>query len=707
MTNYNRSTPLQISQISAEKIAKRYKARKSGDWWRMPCPAHGGTKNSLAFKDGDNNTLAAVCHSHGCEWRDIMHALNVPVRKGWSYEATYNHDDGVERNVFRKDTKDGKNFESRGKREGTHVLTYGEDSPDDTLVIVEGEKAARALQRMSIPGITPVSFIGGAKSAGKSNYSVVKGRNVILWPDNDETGWKAMQVVNTCAQKAGAKNVRILDVSDLPEKGDAADIDKEATLELLKDTGTYRVTTLGVKQGEVQALIAMAAHRMAKTGDFMFLFDEWWQKINDVWVPVDEQTIDHQLHNHAYKVNQHIFHDAALRQAKLTLKQTTAPPANRESVLPRNKRNLSFNLDTGATIKGVVYGQEIVSVDSEHGVETKPVNDRDFVRSRRGYQLEEAGSLEDTPKFREYLKTTFGNEHSDNALLLTQYMGRILAKYMADQKFMVLLGPGGAGKGTAIRLIELLVGEGMYTSVSQPRELGKQFQTYKLVGKDVLTLGDIAQRPRGSVKRDDYISGVAIIKSITGQDEITIEEKRKEPTSGKIDISIIGASNHMPEFLTSGKDASAWKRRMLIVKFPGIENAMRTENLSEQIFEKEGPRIASLCLWRFARTTDGRGYVNPASSQQIMGQLIEDSTPIHERYIEERLVFEKGHTVTRAELDKDFLSWCENEGVTPKESDKANIKRDLRSRGLEEKQRKHAGVARTWVWVGGLTMRRK
>lgn len=57
------------------------------------------------------------------------------------------------------------------------------------VVVVEGEKCVDALRGV---GIIAVSWLGGAQAVAKSNWRVLTGYDVVLWPDNDEPGHHAM-----------------------------------------------------------------------------------------------------------------------------------------------------------------------------------------------------------------------------------------------------------------------------------------------------------------------------------------------------------------------------------------------------------------------------------------------------------------------------------------------------------------------------------
>tara|TARA_R100001244_G_scaffold118427_1_gene88170 strand:+ start:1910 stop:4111 length:2202 start_codon:yes stop_codon:yes gene_type:complete len=101
----------------------------------------------------------------------------------------------------------------------------------DKVIWVEGEKCADALNAI---GYNATCTIGGAgmlseNTSHKFDFSPMKGKNVILWPDNDDAGKKLAALVEKNVKLAGAKTVMMLKIpSTKPEKWDAADaIDEE------------------------------------------------------------------------------------------------------------------------------------------------------------------------------------------------------------------------------------------------------------------------------------------------------------------------------------------------------------------------------------------------------------------------------------------------------------------------------------------------
>lgn len=77
------------------------------------------------------------------------------------------------------------------------------------VILVEGEKCADALSRF---GFLVTTSMGGSNAAHHTDWSPLKGRDVIIWPDHDEAGEKyADKVAALCAQ-AGASTIALIPV---------------------------------------------------------------------------------------------------------------------------------------------------------------------------------------------------------------------------------------------------------------------------------------------------------------------------------------------------------------------------------------------------------------------------------------------------------------------------------------------------------------
>lgn len=89
----------------------------------------------------------------------------------------------------------------------------------DEVLIVEGEKDADTVKRLGLTGTTSPM---GAKKWRPEYSDYLKGKDVVLVPDNDNEGREHMAQVGA-ALKGIAKSIKWLDLPDLPSKGDVSD----------------------------------------------------------------------------------------------------------------------------------------------------------------------------------------------------------------------------------------------------------------------------------------------------------------------------------------------------------------------------------------------------------------------------------------------------------------------------------------------------
>ena len=220
----------------AAHFGKKVTMHQGQRGFRVGCPSHGGSDPNCSIFESDNGRIGAHCWSVGCEPSEIMTAIEGAANldainpKGYTFQGTYRR--GREPvDVWRVDRPDGgKDFPTPGAREGIPLKIHG-NSADDLIIVVEGEKAARAVQRA---GYTAASYLGGSKSVKLADYSILKKRTAAIWPDNDDPGQRAASDCAKKAAEAGADVVWILDPVE-GHKADAADVPAEELPEFINN----------------------------------------------------------------------------------------------------------------------------------------------------------------------------------------------------------------------------------------------------------------------------------------------------------------------------------------------------------------------------------------------------------------------------------------------------------------------------------------
>ncbi len=98
--------------------------------------------------------------------------------------------------------------------------------PDKPVVVCEGEKSADAATAIMGTLYIAVCWPNGAQAIGKADFSPLYGRKILLWPDNDEPGHKAMVALASILHPH-CPELKLIDPSGMADKWDAADALKE------------------------------------------------------------------------------------------------------------------------------------------------------------------------------------------------------------------------------------------------------------------------------------------------------------------------------------------------------------------------------------------------------------------------------------------------------------------------------------------------
>ena len=252
---------------SLEEIVDALAGKREGSQYRCLCPAHNGRSLIVGMK---NNTLVFHCLG-GCSQQAVLDALKsrslwgsatgaapygspAPARppqtnggaphadaepeapqEGEVLEAEYDYRDADGTLIATKGrfkAFSGKNFRWRRAADDTWAGLHGLKECDLPLYCAhllaestgpvwfhEGEKGA---DRAREAGLVSVCLPGGAatRNFGQA-LQALKGRDVLLVPDNDDAGCALMHRLADALQDI-AKSVRLVKL-DVPERGDAFD----------------------------------------------------------------------------------------------------------------------------------------------------------------------------------------------------------------------------------------------------------------------------------------------------------------------------------------------------------------------------------------------------------------------------------------------------------------------------------------------------
>lgn len=137
--------------------------------------------------------------------------------------------------IARYDTDDGKQFVPWTYRDGrwtpkswTHPRPiYRIDAltvhADRHILICEGEKSADAAQLIVGDAYVCTTWAGGSRAVSTADWSILRGRNVLIWPDADEPGQAACDSMIGILQRSGVNEIKTINTHGMPQGWDAAD----------------------------------------------------------------------------------------------------------------------------------------------------------------------------------------------------------------------------------------------------------------------------------------------------------------------------------------------------------------------------------------------------------------------------------------------------------------------------------------------------
>lgn len=207
--------------------------------WMAKCPGHDDRQASLSVKEADDGRVLLNCHA-GCDTSSVVENIELSMSdlfpdrdsRGNDVVARFDYQDEGGKLLYQVVRMFPKRFmqrqpDGRGgwkwNMEGARRVLYNlpriaKAKPGSVVYVVEGEKDADNLERI---GLLATTNVGGAGKWLPEYSSALKGKVVIVLPDNDQPGEAhAALVVKSLAGVAAA--TKVVQLPDLPPKGDVS-----------------------------------------------------------------------------------------------------------------------------------------------------------------------------------------------------------------------------------------------------------------------------------------------------------------------------------------------------------------------------------------------------------------------------------------------------------------------------------------------------
>lgn len=255
----------------------------------------------------------------------------------------------------------------------------------------------------------------------------------------------------------------------------------------------------------------------------------------------------------------------------------------------------------------------------------------------------------------------------DSREMLLQFSGYAHTKDVGQQKFLVLLGEGGSGKSTFIRLMEASVGSRNLSNISLT-DLQQRFASFGLMGKLLNSCADL---------EISALEDTAIIKKVLGEDTLRAEQKGRDAISFKNYAKLIFSTNELP--VVKAEKTNGFYRRLLVFPMNRVPEKKNPNLLNELLQEID--YFLWLSVQALERMYEKEIIVTSAESEKAVAQLRMDSDTV-QAFLVEACVLNEGSRSERTELYNRYEKYCED---TDRQSlTKNNFYKSLRVKGYKD-----------------------
>lgn len=511
--------------------------------------------------------------------------------------------------------------------------------PDARVLIAEGEKASDAAQKL-FPHALCITWPGGTSSVKHVDWSPLKGRSVLIWPDNDQAGFKAAAEIRDQISDIIKQLIIIRPPSSEKKGWDAADFsgtpeDAEkwirARIDELKENPWDPLSEIDEKERSVDTLSSLG-------GDIQ-IFSE--QKSYIEHLTEDAAALNFVEHcdgkilychtKRAWYIWNKKYWELDQTELVLNLVRTFC---RTQDLGPRKKYGkLSFSKnvenfvrnDRRTAVTSEIWDSDPWALGTPDGLVDLKTG-KFFGPDKEAYNTKITSvAPSDTsgcPAFMKFLdETTNGDKGLQR--FLQQVAGYCLTGQINEHCLFFIYGGGCNGKSVFLNVLSDILGAYAVTAPMSTFTNNKNdshpTDVAMLYGARLVT---VSETEAGKTIAE------AKIKSMTGGDKLTARFMRQDFFTFMPQFKVIMVGNHQPELVNVDE---AMKRRLHIIPF-----IHKPINPDPDLPDKLKKEYSAILQWMIEGCNDWRenGFMMPAvvinatstyfSEQDMIGQWTED-----------------------------------------------------------------------------------
>lgn len=283
------------------------------------------------------------------------------------------------------------------------------------------------------------------------------------------------------------------------------------------------------------------------------------------------------------------------------------------------------------------------------------------------------------PKWKETLKEWIPD--AETISFMQEYVGYLLVPDNSAQLFPILYGSGANGKSVFIEIIKTILGENISNiGLSQFSGSESRWTPAHLQSNLANICGDIDPK---------YLKEQGLIKSILGQDQITVEKKFQHPYEFQPVTRLLFSANELPK---SRDKSFGWYRRLEIVSFPNkfIPGTKGFDPNLKQKLKKELPGIINWAVEGLLRFRKYKKFTKSKQMNKNKNMYIKINDPIS-IFIDEHyeIVDDEEERIPTYLVYEKYREWSEENGY--KVENKGILTQYLGKKGIKAKNKSYKG----------------
>jgi len=244
--------------------------------------------------------------------------------------------------------------------------------------------------------------------------------------------------------------------------------------------------------------------------------------------------------------------------------------------------------------------------------------------------------------------------NADELELLQRWCGLALIGENLAQRFLILSGTAGGGKGTFVRVLVGIIGQNNVATL-RTKLLNERFELGRFLGKTLLYGADV---------QENFLNqrGASVIKSLTGYDPITLEFKRSNESHLVVGAfnALVTCNSRLTVHLEG--DTEAWRRRLAIINYTKPKPATVIADLDKQILATEASGVLNWMIEGLDKVrADGWQLHLTSTQQKIVDDLLLESEG-HNIFAKESLFAAPGQDLTIEDCYNAYIQYCGDRG---------------------------------------------